>query len=51
MIVSIGEEDVYHEAGHAVMFCYYNIPIQYVSVRPQISGKDCASEFKCWASG
>jgi hypothetical protein len=37
MIVSIGEEDVYHEAGHAAMFCYYNIPIQYVSVRPDLS--------------
>lgn len=37
MIVSIGEEDVYHEAGHAAMFCYYNIPIQYVSVRPDLA--------------
>jgi hypothetical protein len=36
MIVSIGQEDVYHEAGHAAMFCYYNIPIQYVSVRPDL---------------
>lgn len=37
MIVGIGEEDVYHEAGHAAMFCYYNIPIQYVSVRPDLA--------------
>jgi hypothetical protein len=36
MIVDIGQEDVYHEAGHTAMFCYYKIPIQYVSVRPDL---------------
>ena len=25
---------VYHEAGHTAMFTHYNIPIEYVSVRP-----------------
>ena len=37
--VSIGEEDCYHEAGHAAMFAYYGIPIEYVSVRPDLANR------------
>jgi hypothetical protein len=34
--VSIGVEDCYHEAGHAAVFTYSGIPIEYVSVRPDL---------------
>jgi hypothetical protein len=29
---------VYHEAGHAVMFWFYGIPIEYVSIVPEFAG-------------
>jgi hypothetical protein len=37
MTIPITGEKVWHEAGHTVMFTCYGIPIQYVSVRPDLA--------------
>jgi hypothetical protein len=35
--IRIQEADCYHEAGHAAMFVYYDIPLEYVRIRPDLA--------------
>lgn len=35
--IPIQESDCYHEAGHAAMFVYYDIPLEYVRIRPDLA--------------
>ena len=37
MGVPIVGDMIFHEAGHTAMFAYYEIPIQSVSVRPDLA--------------
>jgi hypothetical protein len=36
MIIYIDSADAYHEGGHAAMFWHYSIPLDYVSVEPDL---------------